>query len=520
MTQMTKLRIYQWPSVLLSLSFGVLLFAYWGTILSFTKVWSDENNPGYSHGYLLFLVSVYFVWIAWVKNKNTIHLQPNGLAIFATGAMSSIWFLANLGNIQIIQQLAIIFLVLLLFVSLLGFQQAKLFVYPVLILVFAVPVWDFLNIYLRQFATDATGALLDLSRITNYVEGFMIFVPNGTFLVNPGCAGLGQLVIALTIAFIYTYVNPSPWLYRVALFVAAAIVAIAANIARVYIIVVMGYLSDMKNYLVTVEHVSLGWVLFAIAMGLYLYMANRLMDTLDPKHFNKEPDDPRADNRPVDWAAYAGTKSTILFASLFLMIVSGPLLSQSFGKVRIDPKSDMHQLPDSVVNWKAQVPISGSYGWEPKYAGADIQQKDVYIQNNMIVKVYAYRYVNQAQGKEAVNDLNIVYRPPEWSLLTRSKKSVDIAGKSYVIDESIIQSRRGRKLLVWRWYSVMHHITGNALMAKLMNIWGILNRRPSITAYVVATEAGESPRDSEYALQEFYKDFVMSRAIDGNKNTS
>jgi hypothetical protein len=60
------------------------------------------------------------------------------------------------------------------------------------------------------------------------------------------------------------------------LLVVAAATGLAANWLRVFSLIVIGYASDMQNYLVRVDHLTYGWILFLVCMWPVFWYGARL----------------------------------------------------------------------------------------------------------------------------------------------------------------------------------------------------------------------------------------------------
>lgn len=485
------------PLVLLTIA------AYLPTASSFVNIWTNADNPTYSHGFLLLGVSIFFVFRTWKKLRNRIRLRPSVFGVIGIILISLTWFIAEIGNIQIVQLLTLLLIIIFLFISILGLQQTKLFLFPLLIIIFAIPIWDFLNIYLRIIATVAVGTLLKATGILSVVEGFNILLPNGTFLVTPGCSGLGQFITALSIGFIYVFMQPMRWLTSIIFIAAAAFIAIITNIIRIYIVVVSGYLTDMQHYFVTVDHVKLGWVVFAVGIFFYLFLANRLIDPSSKTADNTKPLVTKGSSLN-EHMQKSNKEFYAITLFILLAISSGPILAYLYQEPRVEGDIADVDLPGSFNDWKSSDFETNSHQLAPRFIGADIHKQNRYKNTeNEIVEVNIYYYRRQHQGKEAVNDLNEVFQKPTWSILSRETYDVIVTNRKLAVEVTIIESRRGRKKLVWKWYSVLDVWTSNALKAKLLNIWGVLTDKPEISVFVIATDIDQSYETAFNILRRF-----------------
>jgi len=485
------------------------IFLYLPTTSSFINVWTDENNPTYSHGPLLLLVCLFLVFRAWKKNRSKFVIQPSLTGLIFIAIMSLVWLAAYIGHIQFVQQIALLFIIIFIFLSLLGFQQSRLFLLPLLLILFAIPIWDFTNIYLREIAVHSVVFLLNLTGILSMSEGFDVLIPAGTFVIVQGCSGTGQFIVALAISCMYTYLNPMRWITRFILILAAALTAVITNVLRIYIVVLSGQLTNMQHYFVTTDHYTLGWVVFFIGMFFYFIIANRYLEFADR---SSQIGATSIYDQP---GLLVSTNPKAPFITILLAIVAisiGPMLAQYFEK-KADATltgTNNSSLIGNFGDWQniATSNSSSRSGWIPGFNGADSHQVGAYrsIDNNL-VEIYIYHYSRQHQGKEAVSDDNVVYPVDEWRFISRETHEFEVNRKPISVEATIIESPDGSKKLILRWYSVLGVRTQSPVTAKLMNIWGIITHRPDISVFVLAGDINKSYIDTFQTLQQFILDF-------------
>jgi EpsI family protein len=485
------------------------IFLYFPTTNSFINIWTDENNPTYSHGPLLLLVCIFLVFRAWKKNTSKFVIQPSPMGLIFTAITSLVWLAASIGNIQFVQQIALLFIIISIFFSLLGFQQTKLFLLPMLLILFAIPIWGFTNVYLREIAVHSVVYLLNMTGISSISEGFDVLIPAGTFVIVQGCSGQGQLIVALALSCMYAYLHPMRWNTRIILIAAAVITAIITNVLRIYIVVLSGQLTNMQHYFVTTDHVTLGWVVFSFGMFLYFIIANRYLG------FTDRSSQIGATSSYGQPRLHESTNPKASFITILLVIIAisiGPMLAHY-----LENKADARiadTISTSLLNnfgdWQNIVTSNASYrsDWKPDYYGADSHQYGTYRSiDNDLIEIYIYHYSRQHQGKEAVSDNNAVYIEDEWKFISRKTHKFYVNQKPMSVEATVIESAYGSKKLVLKWYSVLGVRTQSSITAKLMNIWGIVTHRPDISAYVIAGDINKSYADTFHTLQKFILDF-------------
>src|SRR5690606_33172616 len=121
---------------------------------------------------------------------------------------------------------------------LMGWRQVRYFIVPVGLLIFTVPVWDFLSWNLQVITVEINRLLLGLMDIEFRVEGvFVYLIGVGTFEVAHGCSGLRYLLVGQSLAVIYGELNLQRVRSRVIIFLAGVLLALVANWIRVFVII-------------------------------------------------------------------------------------------------------------------------------------------------------------------------------------------------------------------------------------------------------------------------------------------
>lgn len=491
---------------LLLVSIVLLILLYASSLPAFYSIWTDDNNPGYSHGPILLLVVVYLLFKQWRIVHRQLLLQLSWFGTMGLFAVSLLWGLARLGNIQIVELLSVIFMLVMLFWALLGIRQSRVFILPILLLLLAVPTWDFLNIYLRTFAAASVPQILSAVGIPAVRDGFDMIVPAGVFTVDAGCSGLNQFIVACVISLLYSYLIKANVRLGLLLLGIAMILAVVANILRITIVVSAGQLTEMQHYLVTREHVSLGWVVFALVMLIFFTLSARLerfcvgLGSTPTSASAHVPIGDASDRR-------TGTRSRIVaFGMLIpglLGMLAGPLLVYICRAKPIE--TGVAHWPSAVAGWVAK-PYSED--WKPVFRGADLQYSMIYEDSALnTVYLHAFHYIQQTQGKEAVSDANDI----SDAFWRETLLAVGDQGLSELsVREHKLRSSIGRERIVWSWYYVDGMRIADPRTAKIKNIIGILKGTPAITSFVLATDI----KGSQSQAQDVLKTFLEGPAVE------
>lgn len=214
---------------------GVLvLAAYHGVLAGMVAQWLDD--PNYSHGLIVPLVSGWFAWQRRDDLRRAVYAPANsGLALilFALVLLLGGTAAAELFSTRVSFILLIVGAVAWLF----GWGIVKILALPLGYLFFMVPwpylVYDAVAFPLKLFVARFSVAILQLAGVIVWREGNIIQFPNTLFEVADACSGLRSMVslLALAVALAFLYLRrPVP---RTVLILMAIPVAVLTNMVRV-----------------------------------------------------------------------------------------------------------------------------------------------------------------------------------------------------------------------------------------------------------------------------------------------
>jgi EpsI family protein len=415
--------------VLVALPFLV----FWPSTESLLVRWRDTELRTYTHGLLVVALSLWMIWRGRSRWSGTVRTFPAGIA--ASVALGLLWLIAYRAGLQIVHQALLPMIAFAAVTTCFGPHLARRMWLPIAFLYFAIPVWDAINPALQWISVFAVRLLLRLFGIPAYFSGDTFHIPAGTFEIASGCSGLHFFAVATTIAVLYGEINNDHWKTRGKLFLLAAVLAMVTNWLRVFIIVLAGHLTDMQHYLVSGEHYSFGWFMFAGTMIAYFLIVRRWPLLPASATVPGSEDSPTG----IPRAGFALAIAAILpVAALSLFDAN---IAAASGEI----------LPARVPGWESSA--SSPTDWQPVFKGADAEQRLAYRAAGRAVDGYAATYLQQRQGKEAVSYEN----SPLGSGLTAEGRT-QTAARGW--QEVRANDSRGERWLVWymyrmdeRWYS-------------------------------------------------------------------
>jgi exosortase A len=439
-----------------ALAIGALLLLtamFWPTFYSMAEVW--ERSETYAHGYIIFPISAWLIWRRW-DVLSQIQPRPDlrGLVLLALAGVG--WLLADAGSVNVVAQYAFIAMLIAVVWTLLGGQFVWAAFFPLMFLLFAVPMGEFLIQPLMGVTADFTVAMLQATGIPVYREGNFFSIPSGDWSVVEGCSGLRYLIASITLGVLYAYLTYRSWKRRVLFSIAAMIVPVFANSGRAYMIVMIAHLSDMKLAL-GIDHYIYGWVFFGIVMLLLFWIGS----------FWREDDLPEPAVAPPVSAAGSMRPRAMLPVTIIALLIAG-LWPVYAGWLSARPLPVMPALQvEAQAGWQ---PGEAFTTWVPHWIGADRQLRQSYAKAGRNVLLELNYYVAQRQDAELVNSQNFMIRQkdPAWSNVGEAIVTVQINGLSQQVRQARMRGRNGQRLLVWQWNLINQRPVVNDQVAKLI----------------------------------------------------
>ena len=256
------------PLLLLALVGGLLLWAYWTTLVELARLWS--HDPQYSHGYLVPAFALYLLWQRRRKLGDvSLTIDGRGLFLIALGTAlrltGSFFYLPFLDVISLLPCLAGLCVVL-------GGWRSLSWSWPALVfLLFMLPLPYRLQVALAQplqhLATRASTYLLQTLGFPALAEGNVVLLNDVRIGVVEACNGLSMLVTFFALSAAVAILIRGHWVYRVLIVLSAIPIALAANVVRILVTAILHEKvgSDLANL---VFHDLAGWFMMPLALGM------------------------------------------------------------------------------------------------------------------------------------------------------------------------------------------------------------------------------------------------------------
>lgn len=265
-----------WSAYFLAFLFILL---YFQVIIGLVEHWWED--PNYSHGFLVPLVSIYLIWrkkdkLKTLEGKKSywgLIILLIGLGIYIIGTAGAEYFSARFS-------LVIVLFGLLLFLK--GKEWAKELLFPIAFLAFMIPlpyvIYYSVAFPMQLFSSKLTYYILHFIGLPSIRQGNIIHLPNYSLEVVEACSGLRSLVSLLALGAFFAYITFKSNSKRFILFLSVFPIAIGANIFRIFITALGAYVVSPKLAEDFLHKVS-GLIVFLIAV-FSLFIFSRIIRIL------------------------------------------------------------------------------------------------------------------------------------------------------------------------------------------------------------------------------------------------
>ena len=246
--------------------FVLLVIVYLPTLWELVKDWYQD--PNYSHGFLIPIVSGYLLWkrrdelaaIPRSRGKGGLAVVILGLALFVVANGAAEYFTLRLSFV-----VTLVGLVWLIF----GKTLVKKTWFEWFFLLFMIPipyvVYYALTFPMQLLASKITADVLNVVGLAAIRQGNIIHLANYSLEVAEACSGMRSLVSLLALGALFAYLTQTRLWPRLILIASTVPVAVAGNIVRVLITAVLVF---MIGDAVAEEpvHSLLGLLVFMVAL--------------------------------------------------------------------------------------------------------------------------------------------------------------------------------------------------------------------------------------------------------------
>jgi len=493
-TEKNRSLIYLFPLLMLL----CFVIAYWPIFQKLAKQWSGGDN---NYCYLiipLFFYLLYdkkdlfkfgdFSWTPW-------GLLPTLLSVMLIIA-------GELGSVRTLLFIGMWGCAVGLTITLYG-QRTRLLIFPLIILVFIVPLPPFVNqiltFKLKMAASKLSVMMLRTFGISVLLEGNIIDIGIEKLQVVDACSGLRYFMpmILLTILIGHFFVK-GRWRWTVLLFMIVPL-SIFINSLRIWasaLLIINGHLELSRNLF----HDFSGWLMFMIA-GIFLVISALLLGKIGPKQ-------PRAESveHREELATGGRVRPVVLTIILcFLFAGSSWALKQIPSAKNLPARKTFDYFPMQVGKWTGKrdflsKEILNSLGSDD-YLSATFTKEGSSNLIYLFVPFYAYQVTNHTAHAPQSCLLG-----SGFALITSNERPVQVGPDQKIKIMTMTLEKGSTKLLGSYFFFQRGRMITSPWMNKFFLMWDAFTKRRTDGALVrveMTIAPGQSVDDAYGVFEEF-----------------
>jgi exosortase D (VPLPA-CTERM-specific) len=474
------------------------------------QLWGLKDE--YSYAYFIPLIAAFLVW----QRRDLLERLPftgswAGVAVTALGLL--LFAAGELAALYIVVQYAFLLTLFGVVLAYTGWRPLRYLWAPLVLLLFTIPLPDFLYIQVSQKLQLISSQLgvwvVRLCGISVYLEGNVIDLGNFQLQVVEACNGLRYLFPLMTLGFVTALFFRAPLWQRILLVLSTVPITVLMNSFRIGVIGVLvdrygpaqaqGFLHDFE-----------GWLIFMACFAL-LFLQMWLMGRLSGKRsfhsiFALELP-PRASvartARPMNapaWSAVALLAAATLPALLLPQRVE-----------IVPPRADFQAFPFKLGAWNGrQQYLAAEYSNALKFT--DYLLADYVAPRRAPVNLYISYYESQRKG-ESAHSPKVCLPGGGWIIedfRTHAVTGLTAGGRPFVVNRAVMAQGNERQL-VYYWFQQRGRVITGEYQVKWFLFWDALTRNRSdgsMVRLVAPIPPGMSEAQADASLQEFARTLV------------
>lgn len=425
------------------------VFSYWTPITQILDIWNSGDN---SYCAVIPFVCGYLFWHDRAKLQ-MVKAGPSWLlGVLIVLAALILHLLGVQGALGYPIRLSAYLMLVGLLALNLGWSFIRAFIFPILLLFFAIPFPKYLltrlTFKLQLLSTKIAALFLSTFHYVVYVEGNCIDLGFTKLQVVEACSGLRYTLPLLLLAGIYGYLCQRVLWKRITLIIASIPISILVNGMRIAGIGMLTGKIDI-NLSEGFAHFTAGLIVFVISTALIAGL-DRLLNSIFPV--------PAVASHPID-PGKLETKSLLQFfrpkaylVSICFLLVSVGTISQFTGRSGVIPgRRSLYTLPTRIGQW-----VGSLRALDPRtmaVTGASEAITGDYARGGTRIEMLITYYYRQAPGGDAVHSPGGCLLGSGWNFV--SNKVVKIEGISQQSDfraNQVVIQKGSQYMLVNYWY--------------------------------------------------------------------
>jgi len=222
-------------TILLLATIAASLILYHNNLFWLGSKWF--NDPDYSHGPLIPLISIY---IGWLKREKLAEIKKRngsivGLVVISFAILVQI--LSIRAEVSLTSSYSFILIIYGIILTYYGKEIAKELLFPIAYLFFMVPFLGFfinpISNKLKLLSAYLSAKVIYLLGVPIFREGVMLHLPGGSIEVADPCSGIRSMVSLLALGTIFAYFTDTSFIRKILLIISAIPLAVLGNLTRI-----------------------------------------------------------------------------------------------------------------------------------------------------------------------------------------------------------------------------------------------------------------------------------------------
>ncbi len=468
------------------------------------------GRPEYSYGYLIPFITLFLIW----QKKDQLERTPfdgswAGVSVVAVGLL--LFFAGELSTLYNVIQYSFLVVAIGIVLATLGWNAFKIIWVPLTILVFMIPLPNFLFFNLTQqlqlISSEVGVWVIRLFIIPVFLEGNVIDLGVIKLQVAEACSGLRYLFPLMTLGYIAAYFFKGSFWKRALIFLSSIPITVLMNSFRVGMIgVLVNYWGIFMAH--GFIHAFEGWVVFVVCIAIIvmemwvLARIGKIRLSLR-EAFGLEIPAPT----PRDAAISLRTVPSPLVATAALLAGVAVLHATLPKRVEHPPqRMEFAGFPLDLSGWHGRLqPLEQTYISALNFT--DYIMADYTNSDGKTVNFYVAYYASQHAGDSAHSPRSCI---PGGGWLIKSLSQRNIVGASIArqplqVNRVLIQMG-GDRQLVYYWFEEQGRLLTNEYLVKWFLFWDALTRNRTdgaLIRLVTYVPAGEDVSEADKRLAAF-----------------
>lgn len=495
------------------------------------KAWQSEE---YSHGYLIPVISFWFIW----QNREKLQrfIGPGnwyGVLIVLIGLLLGL--IGELATLFVIIQYAFLLTLLGLALAFLGWKGVMFLWFPLAYLFFMIPLPTFLynnlSSQLQLISSQLGVAVIRLFDISVFLQGNVIDLGVYRLQVVEACNGLRYLFPLTSFGFLCAYLFRAPIWMRLVIFLSTLPITVIMNSLRIGVIGVLveywgieqaeGFLHDFEGWIIFVGCLAILFLEMWLMVKFFMrdqqfsdvFVVDGAIEEKNAVEFMKPSSKSDSFEGKSDHMASAmmfGLPKPFISAMVLLLVLL-PLTLFIGDRDELSPeRKRFSSFPLQIAEWKGV-----DVGMEQEYI--DALKFDDYIVGNFkkngdrnAINFYVAYYASQRKGASVHSPKSCMpgggWRIGEFGQ-RRIANTLNVNGQPLEVNRTVIKKGE-HKQLVYYWFQQRGRIITNEYLVKWYLFWDALTKQRTdgaLVRLVTALPDGMEVEEGDKKLEEFLK---------------